>query len=513
MNFIHDIIHFNSIHKPKHIAIIDGERFITYKELWEKVQKLCGWFIKNFDTQTRIGIMLNNSIEAVCCMYAASAAGMICVPIDADMHSRNLIYIINDCQVKLIVTSEKFINRFDNIDIHHSLKFILINGHATDNNSIFNLEEILLNAEKPEYSLPKLSPKNTTCILYTTGTMGPQKGVMLNHFNLLSATKNINQFMQIGPWAVESLPMRLSHSFGFARLRSVFDVGGTIILENGFIRPEWVLYNMKMKKANAISSVPAGFSILLEYFPEQLKETAPQIKYIEIGSAFMRQSHKEKLMEYCSNARICMHYGLTEASRASFLEFHEEKYFLHTVGKPSPNVKMKIVNEKGEDVGINALGEILVKGGMIMQGYWRKPELTKETLGTGWLHTEDLGLIDEKGYVHLMGRKKEIINIGGLKVAPGEVEEVLLKYHGILETAVIGYKSPEEINEEIIKAFIVVNDENKFRNLDDLKKYCLREMEAYKIPKEFEIVKSLPKTSSGKIQRHLLLKREDNPYG
>ena len=345
-------------------------------------------------------------------------------------------------------------------------------------------------------------------ILYTTGTTGPKKGVILSHGNLLAATRNINKFMQIGPWAIESLPMRLSHSFGFARLRCVFDVGGTVILENGFLRPERILYNMKLHEANAISSVPAGFSILLEYYKEQFEEIGPQIRYIEIGSAFMRQNHKENLMELCPNARICMHYGLTEASRSTFIEFHAEKEKLHTVGKPSPNVELRIMGENGEELSPNQTGEILVKGQMVMNGYWNKDEITKNNMRNGWLHTGDLGAVDDEGYLHLLGRKKEIINIGGLKVAPGEIEEILLKCTEIEEVVIIGVQSLGDISDEMIKAFIVTND-NKL-SIKYLEKFCLDNMESYKVPSVFEIVESLPKTASGKIQRHLLIENRDN---
>ena len=174
---------------------------------------------------------------------------------------------------------------------------------------------------------------------------------------------------------------------------------------------------------------------------------------------------------------------------------------MHTVGTPSPNVKIKIIDYNGQELPLNKTGEILVKGQMVMEGYWSKPEMTEKYLKNDWLHTGDLGNIDDEGYLHLLGRKKEIINIGGLKVAPGEVEEILLKYDGIVEAAAVGVRSSDDISDEIIKAFIITDDE---LSIKDLEKFCLEKMESYKLPTEFEIVESLPKTSSGKIQRHLL---------
>ena len=216
----------------------------------------------------------------------------------------------------------------------------------------------------------------------------------------------------------------------------------------------------------------------------------------------MKKPHKNELMRLCPNARICMHYGLTEASRSTFIEFNSEKDKLHTVGRPTPNVELRIMDENGKKLGPNQTGEILVKGQMVMKSYLNKHDMTMEYLKNGWLHTKDLGMLDDDGYVHFLGRKDEIINIGGMKVSPAEIEDIILQYDGISEVAVVGIVSSDDIINEIIKAFIVIKNE---LSIKDLEKFCLENMESYKLPSEFEIVDSIPKTNSGKIQRHLLI--------
>ena len=499
---IYDIIKKQSVNNSSKTAIIYEETQYTYQEIWRNSKKMAHWLDANLDSGATVGILLDNSYEAVIAIYSTVISNRICVPLDADMHKRNIKYIIDDASISLIFTSSKYLEKVEKVNKENKLKIVLADSIKTENKYSY-LDNIVLGVNEDHFKeSDKANDSSVAFILYTTGTTGPKKGVMLSHANLLAATRNINKFMKIGPGIIESLPMRLSHSFGFARLRSVFDVGGTVILENGFLRPERILYNMKLNKANAISSVPAGFSILLDYYKKQFAEMGPQIKYIEIGSAFMRRNHKDMLIKICPNARICMHYGLTEASRSTFIEFHSEKKNLDTIGKPSPNVELRIIGEHGEKLGPNQTGEIVVKGQMVMKGYWKKDEITKENLKNGWLHTGDLGKVDDDGYFHLLGRMKEIINIGGLKVAPGEVEEVLLNYNGILEVAIIGVKSSNDISDERIKAFIVTDIE---LSIKDLEKFCLENMESYKLPTEFEIVKSLPKTPSGKIQRHLLI--------
>lgn len=494
MKRLHDVLRFHFLDRPKHTAVIDQDRRLSYEELWNHVCSVRRWLVENFEPQTRIGIMLPNSLEMVMSLYGISAAGMTSVPLDADMHPRNMEYIIEDGGIPLVITSAKVHHRIRKMGGSKRASFLLVDGSERHSAFASPRKKALAADKEPDGLGQEISPSNIASILYTTGTTGPKKGVMLSHFNLLSATKNINQFMGIGPDVVESLPMRLSHSFGFARLRCVFDVGGTAVLENGFLRPERILVNMKKTGANALASVPSGFAILLETFGEFFKSLAPRIRHIEIGSDFMPLQHKMRLMELCPRARICLHYGLTEASRATFLDFHLDREHLETVGKASPNVAVKIVDDSGKELGAKRRGEILVKGDMVMVGYWGKPEWAQKTLADGWLPTGDLGSIDESGYLHLIGRKEELLNIGGFKVAPAEIEEVLLRFGGILDAAVIKSQAPEEGFSGGTKALIVVDKKSNFKNTDLLKTYCLKELEAYKVPNEFEIVDKLPRS-------------------
>jgi long-chain acyl-CoA synthetase len=366
--------------------------------------------------------------------------------------------------------------------------------------SLYSLEDILQKTLSGSSDLiSHQSPENTAVILYTTGTTGPKKGVMLSHTNLNSAAENIIRFMKLKDDIIESLPMPFSHSFGFGRLRCVLEVGGSGIIENGFLRPEYILGNLDKYQANVISSVPAGFAILLGFYPDFFRKTASQIKHIEIGSDFMDLKTKKQLIGFCPKAKICMHYGLTEASRAAFLDFSRDKNHLDTAGKPSHSVSFKILDATGKEAKTNNPGEILIQGDIVMKGYWNKPELTAETLKGGWLRTGDSGFLDKNGYLHLLGRKEDIINIRGMKAASGEIEEILKQYKGICDAAVIGCLSGDKLSQVIIKAFIVVED--SFIDFTSLKNHCINHLESYKIPQEFKIIKKIPRSDSGKILR------------
>ena len=479
------------------VAIIDNNQKYTYSELWKDSNKIAYW-LNNFSTskKTTVAIMLDNCYEAVITIYGCIISNIICVPIDSDMHRDNIEYIMVDSAIDIIVTDKKYLNKVEAFCLDRHIEIIL----STDEKNRFNSISNIISNNDTLNETVEINENDTAFILYTTGTTGPRKGVMLSHSNLMASTKNINEFMKIDSSAVESLPMRLSHSFGFARLRCVLEVGGTLILENGFINPNKIIHNIKLYQANAISSVPIGFSILLNYFRPQFESIAPQIKYIEIGSSHMKMRYKQTLLELCPKAKICMHYGLTEASRSTFIEFNGEKNKLDSIGKSSPNVEVKISHDSSNTLNDPDQGEILIRAKTVMKGYLN--ENTKTNIKNDWLHTGDLGRVDSDGYIYYLGRINDVINVGGLKVAPLEIEKILLKLDGIDEVAVIGLDSDDEISGQSIIA-VIVTEKKILPNI--FEKFCSGRMESYKIPTNFITVDSLPKTSSGKIKRNLLV--------
>jgi len=493
---------------PNKIALIDDNRKYSYTELWLDIIKIATWYDNILDQTDNIGVMLDNTYNSVASIYAVGLSGRIFIPIDTDSHKNNIQYIIKDASVRLIITSVKYVEKIIELKLTPNPIIVLDKGD-TDDYDFISVEDIKKNNEGKSIDfIPNEDELSLATIFYTTGTTGPKKGVMLTHLNLNEATKNINSFMKISSCAIESLPMRLSHSFGFARLRCVFDVGGSIILENGFLRPEKVLNNIKIHFANAISSVPMGFIILLDYYKEPFLDICKQINYIEIGSSQMDIKYKRLLINYCSNAKIFMHYGLTEASRASFIEFHSSKHKLDTVGKPSPNTQIFISDDNGKMVSKNKVGEIVISGKMVFKGYLNNPNLTGRTLKNDFMYTRDIGFIDDDGYLNLLGRKDDIINVGGLKVSPLEVENILVMFTSVKEAVVVGVDSQESLYSQKIKAYIVSDDDHL--SINKIKKFCLDNLEPYKVPSEFELIDSIPKTASGKIMRNKLSSKKES---
>jgi long-chain acyl-CoA synthetase len=355
---------------------------------------------------------------------------------------------------------------------------------------------------------PKLSDRAD--ILFTTGTTGTPKGVILTHQNILASATNINTFIQNTREDIELIPLSLSHSFGLGRLRCNFLLGASIVLANGFLLPGKIFRQLTETKASGISFVPAGAAVLFKFGGEKLGNFRDQLRYVEIGSAPMPLEHKQKLMELLPKTRICMHYGLTEASRSSFLEFHEDAEHLESIGRATPGVRIQVQDKRGEPCQTGVRGSIQVCGSSVTKEY-----LTSETINlvNGWFTTGDFGYQDEKGYLYLEGRESDLINVAGRKVSPIELETILNQLPSVEDVACVGMADPKGISGEVVKVFLVPKSQGydvlRRPTRSDLVAYLRNKVEPYKIPFEFEWIERLPKTSSGKIKRYLLRKKPE----
>ena len=470
---------------PEKSALIINDRIISYSQLAKNIIAAAKKFESDGITfSNRIILAAKHSASFVFGYFAAHLLGAIAVPVDPQISEKNLNNIIEQTSPSKIFLAKK---------------------NFANSKSIEELDDQLSAYDVNEFPTIKNINDEIADILFTTGTTGKPKGVVLTHKNILSAAQNINQFIGNTFEDREVIPLPLSHSFGLGRLRCNIISGSTMILCESIVLVKKIFDNIQKWNATGFGSVPAGFELLLKMSGNKLNEFASQLKYIEIGSSAMDIKTKLKLMSLLPKTKICMHYGLTEASRSCFIEFHSDKEKLNSVGKPSPNVNIKILDEQKEIVPTGNAGSIYISGNHVMKEYWNLADSTDNTFYNNWLNTGDVGKLDEENYLYLLGRQNEIINVGGLKVCPDEIEEFLQELDFIEDSACVGIPDPKGISGEMIKSFIVLksNSKNKFSKLE-IVDYLRQRIEQYKIPTEFEIIEKIPRTSSGKIQRQLL---------
>ena len=467
---------------PDKVALISGDTEITYSQLWDyclcSAEKLKqDYHLKKGD---RVILSAAGNIEFVYAYFGVHIAGGICVPIDPDTNQTRFEYI------------EKSTTPVCVMGLLHNVK-----------KETIPFSDVVNGTSKATYIAPEQS--QVADILFTTGTTGAPKGVALSYNNLSAAARNINAFIGNTSSDVELLALPVSHSFGLGRLRCSLSKGATVVMLGTFANVKKFFKEMARCQVTMFAMVPASWGFIKKMSGKYIGKFADQLKFIEIGSSFMPVEDKELLMSLLPKTRICMHYGSTEASRSAFMEFHTYKDNLLSIGKASPNVEIKIFTSQGTPAALGEEGEVCVKGEHVTCSYWNEtPERFASDFYDGYFRTGDCGTMDAEGNIYLKSRIKEMINVGGKKVSPMEVEDILNTIPGIKESACIGIPDPDIVLGEVVKAFIVADD-----NLSDeeIMQQLRPQLEVYKLPVEIERINAIPKTGSGKIQRLSLKKK------
>ena len=466
---------------PDKVALISGETEVTYSQLWDYCLRAAYKLRNAYHLQKGDRVILSaaGNIEFVYVYFGVHLAGGICVPIDPDTNQ----------------------TRFNHIET--STKPVCVMGTLHNvARETFDFSDVIDGTEKAEFIAPEMS--EIADVLFTTGTTGAPKGVALSYLNLAAAARNINEFIGNRADDVELLALPVSHSFGLGRMRCALTKGATVVMLGTFANVKKFFNEMKRCHVTMFAMVPASWGFIKKMSGKYIGKFADQLKFIEIGSSFMPKEEKEFLMEQLPHTRICMHYGSTEASRSAFMEFQAYKDNLLSAGKASPHTDIKIFSPDGKPLPLGEEGEVCVKGEHVTCCYWNEtPERFASDFYDGYFRTGDCATMDADGNIYLKSRIKEMINVGGKKVAPMEVEDMLNSIPGVKESACIGIPDPGLVLGEVVKAFIVADDS---LTDEEIMSQLKPQLEVYKLPVEIERISEIPKTSSGKIQR-LLLKR------
>ena len=475
-------------YSPDKTAVFDGKRSFSYSELARNIL-----FAKNVlvnECKLRKGdcVILASAkgLEFVCVYFACHLCGAIALPIDPETNEKRLSVICSKANPKLVVGLSKQTEC-------KTIPYDKLVKNETDSSELL-LDDILF----PD-------SENIADIIFTTGTTGDPKGVTLTQKNISAAALNINTFIKNTSEDVELLALPVSHSFGLGRMRCALSNGQTLILLGSFANMKRFFRYIEEFKVTGFGMVPASWAMIKKLSGKKIADFAKQLKYIEIGSAPMLIEDKQLLCTLLPDTRICMHYGLTEASRSAFIEFHSQNNMLETVGKETPNMRVSICDEKGNMLPVNTEGEICVEGDAVTNGYYQEKEITAESFWGKKFRTGDWGQLDNYGYLTLKSRKKELINVGGKKVSPIEVEDVLRSFDFVKDCACIAIPDPNGVLGEVVKAFVVTDEPEKL-TIENMTGLIGNQLETYKLPIQYEAIGAIPKTSSGKIQRLMLMK-------
>ena len=465
----------HAVSTPDKTALVVGAERVSYSRL---LSLTCGAaaYLRTLGLKTGDYILLSaqKEVEFVYLYLAAHLLGVINVVVDAASPRSRLEYIMGIIKPQVVFG----------------------NDIGIDTCRCVSFNDIALK-EVTSVEVPSILPTDVADVMFTTGTTGAPKGVCLSHDNISGSASNTNAFIGNGADDVEALALPLSHSFGLGRMRCVLSVGATLVLIGNFANLKSFFTVLENEKVTGFGMVPAVWQYIKRISGSRIGKFANQLRYIEIGSAPLPVEDKRLLMELFPKTRLCMHYGLTEASRALFTEFHNATD-LDSVGVPSSaQVEVCVLDEEGRAVADGTDGEICVRGNMVSCSYFLQED-NKNAYWGEWFRTGDWGHRDSNGYFYLTGRKKELINVGGEKVSPVIIEKAILSLC-INDCACVAVPDPKGVLGEVPKAYLVKG--SSALEIEDIKARLAALLLPHEIPVEWEWVEQIPRTSSGKVQR------------
>ncbi len=463
---------------PDKIALVEGDNRITYAQLVSRIEA-CALFMQSLGLQVgdRVLLSAQKEKEFIYVYFAAHLLGVVNVVVDSAAPRERLDYIVN------IVKPAVCFGEIGVVAGCHIIPFA---------------EIPLDDCCEAHLKSPRLQATDVADVMFTTGTTGAPKGVCLSHDNISGSASNTNGFIGTKTDDIEALALPLSHSFGLGRLRCVLSVGATLVLVSNFANLKSFFTVLEKEQVTGFGMVPAVWQYIKRFSGRRIAKFADQLRYIEIGSAAMPVEDKRLLMELFPKTRLCMHYGLTEASRALFSEFHANAANLESIGRPASSlVDVQICGEDGQRLNNDVDGELCVRGNMVCRSYYLDKD-NEEAFYGDWFRTGDWGHRDENGNFYLTGRKKELINVGGEKVSPAAIEEAIMSL-GVKDCACVAVNDPNGVLGEVPKAYLVKGETTI--DINEVKSRLAQLLPPHEIPVEWEWIECIPRTSSGKIQR------------
>jgi long-chain acyl-CoA synthetase len=518
---------------PNKTAIHFNGKELSYQELYESALKFAGYLQKiGIQKGDRVAIMLPNTPQSVISFFGVMMAGGIVVQTNPMYTERELAFQMKDSGAKAIVALDILFPRIKKIQGETELEHVIITAikdylpfpknlvypfiqkkqygfsvkvEHKGNDHLFT--EIMKQPALQEPIMKINFEEDLAILQYTGGTTGFPKGVMLTHKNLIANTKMCQAWLYKCREGEEivlgALPFFHVYGMTTVMILSVLQASKMVLIPKP--DPEVLLKTIQSQRPTMFPGAPTMYIGMLNH-PELSKYDLSSIDSCISGSAPLPVEVQEQF-EKLTGGKLVEGYGLTESSPVTHANLlWDGERVKGSIGLPWPDTLAEIRSvETGEPLPVGEIGELVVKGPQVMKGYWNRPEETQEVLKDGWLHTGDMGYMDEEGYFYIVDRKKDMIIASGYNIYPREIEEVLYEHPAVKEVVVAGV--PDPYRGETVKAYIVLK-EGATVTEDELNKFARKNLAAYKVPRKYEFRDELPKTTVGKILRRQLVEEE-----
>lgn len=490
-----------AIEQGERVSLIYEGQEITNTEMLSASKRLATT-LKNFGVTRgdRVILQMPNCPEVLQAFGAAWRIGAVIVPINWLVGDEETAYIYRDSGAKVIISSRMFLPKINAARAKAPAMETVILTEKDVPEGIYSYSNLIYTSQE-DHATADTSDDDIAALIYTAGTTGRPKGVIHTHYSLYANAKMQYETIPLPDGMVTISVLPLCHSFGIASMNNgLFRIGKTVLL-NSF-DPDAIFSAIEKYRGQIMGGVPTMYIYMLLH-PDPMKYNLSSMQYWICGSAPLSLETWEKF-KGVFGFEIIEGWGLTEAGANNSVNPLEGRKKVGSIGLPMKGTEMGIMDDLGEMVPRGEKGEIVICGPMLMKGYWKKPEETAEMVRDGWLHTGDVGYMDEDGYYWITDRKKDLIIKGGENISPRTIEEVLFSHSKISEAAVVAM--PDKIYGEDIKAFVVLNPGETAVQPEEIIEYCRAKLGNFFAPKQVVFLAALPKNLVGKVLKKELRK-------
>lgn len=489
---------------PQRTAFIFKDKKMSFLEVNSCSLRLANYLKEQgINKGERVAFFLPNSLDFVITYFGISKLGAIPVPLDIRLKGEELRLILEDAQVQFIIVDYSFfLSNQKELFQTCPFKKILLREIEEREKKEISFEDVISNPVLEKEINVEVSGTDEALYMYTSGTTsGKPKGVVLTYNNLDTFPQVLHEVLKTKEGDVWGIVVPMSHIVGPVCCNEVAIRGSTLVIFDQ-MRPDKLLEGIEKYKINYFQGVPPIFQSILRLSNIEKYDTR-NLWWVSMWGTSVPLTLLKEFHEKFPHTIPIQGYGMTETSpfiTLMPLEYAFEK--MGSIGKPVPGAEVKIVDEEGNELPTGEVGEIIVRGPMVMKEYHNNPEATRERIRNGWVYTGDLGRFDSDGFLYHLGRKDDMIITGGLNVFPAEVENILLQHSSIAEAGAVGI--PDRDRGEVIKAVVVLKPGASVTE-KELLSFCRKRLAPWKVPRQIVFASSLPKTSTGKIARRLLI--------
>jgi len=505
-SLVHHFLENSALTFPDKIAVIDEKSRADYSSINRFANKVAHCLSKSGVSRgERVILLCENSLEYVYCYYGILKAGGIAVSLSTDITPDGLRELLKELEPKVLIVSPKYERSLQSIDLSTlGINHILgIGSHLALNWATCRFSRLDAGLEGQQEENPDLPirPKSCAAIIYTSGSGGKPRGVMLSHANIVANTKSIIEFLKLTPDDVQMVVLPFFYVMGKSLLNTHFAVGGKIVINNKFAYTASVLKQMTREGVTGFSGVPSTYTQLLFKSPlAQYQEKLPSLRYCSQAGGHMPKHIKLELLKALPNhTQFIVMYGATEASaRLTYVppEYLESK--IDSIGIPISGVTINVLSPEGKVLRPGEVGELVARGENIMLGYYKDKEATNRVLDQHGYHTGDLGFYDGDGVFFLTGRMDAQIKVKGHRIDPQEIEDIVVESGQAIECIIL--MAPDLImGNKLVGLAVPVKETGNAAS--KMIEYCHRMLPKHKIPEIMLLVDAIPKNSTGKPDR------------